>query len=307
MVGVTNPLRGIVDPAVNLSHSLNRSRIVWCLTRKLRYGGNALWDLMGGGRYFSLTSMGNSSNGWRPPTRPGADGDLLFDGSAGCLTVGLLSQSLVSLISPLCNIAGAFSLAAWAYCTNVSSGSPQIVSIYSVNSPNYAGIGLGLNISSGGFKTFCYTGNNVWTAPSGSPTTWSASTWYRVLVTCTSGGTLTFYLNGKPDGGTQSVTPPIANNAITNAAAQTFRIGSQPGSTAGNFWPGRIDDVSVWNRALSAAEVKADYDLSRRNYPGVLRMMPEDRETIYVPSAVAGTKFRRTLFDRTGSRGVQVA
>jgi len=38
----------------------------------------------------------------------------------------------------------------------------------------------------------------------------------------------------------------------------------------GGFLSGALDDVSVWNRALSATEVKADYDLSLLLYPDVL-------------------------------------
>lgn len=34
---------------------------------------------------------------------------------------------------------------------------------------------------------------------------------------------------------------------------------------------GKMDNISIWSRTLSASEVLADYNLSRQGYPGVLQ------------------------------------
>lgn len=79
--------------------------------------------------------------------------------------------------------------------------------------------------------------------------------WQHVAVVL-SGTLLTYYYNGVADG-TASLSPAI--NTISNYA----RIGKAiPGWDAGDglyLWKGAIDEVAVFNRTLSAAEVKSLY------------------------------------------------
>lgn len=53
----------------------------------------------------------------------------------------------------------------------------------------------------------------------------------------------------------------ISGSAITAATASGFHIAHAPSGTTGNehFFPGSIDDFRIYNRALSAAEVRALY------------------------------------------------
>ncbi len=85
-----------------------------------------------------------------------------------------------------------------------------------------------------------------------SNTSLTAGTWYHVVVVKSgdSGTNLTFYLNGQADGTASvgSVTVPSGNKTIgnwTESNAQTFN--------------GGIDEVHIYNRALSATEVAALY------------------------------------------------
>jgi hypothetical protein len=79
-----------------------------------------------------------------------------------------------------------------------------------------------------------------------SPTT---STWYHVAVT-RSGSTYTFYINGNSAGSLTNSTP------VPNASAN-LTIGWAEGS--GTFLDGRLDEVDIFARALSAGEILAIY------------------------------------------------
>jgi hypothetical protein len=82
-------------------------------------------------------------------------------------------------------------------------------------------------------------------------TTLSLNMWYHVAVVA-NGTSITFYVNGAPDG-TITGTWTNDNNVAINIGAMT----------AGTlyFFNGIIDDVRVYNRALSASEVQQLYGL----------------------------------------------
>jgi DNA-directed RNA polymerase subunit RPC12/RpoP len=74
----------------------------------------------------------------------------------------------------------------------------------------------------------------------------SANRWYHVVM-LRSDGVTKFYVNGIQTANTESSTP---------LAPTAFTIGS---ATRGRFFDGMIDDVRIYNRALSASEIQAIY------------------------------------------------
>jgi hypothetical protein len=98
---------------------------------------------------------------------------------------------------------------------------------------------LALYVAGGPFGT--YDGNGVFTLSSGL--------WYHVAATLTPTAAVG-YVNGVVD---RSVTGGTAN-----ISAGAFWIGGQNGYSGGTsrFFSGQMDDIAVWNRALSAAEIK---------------------------------------------------
>ena len=78
----------------------------------------------------------------------------------------------------------------------------------------------------------------------------STNHWYQ-LVMLRSSGVTSFYVNGvsTPDSTTTSPSTPTS-----------FRIGSENGL---RFFNGAIDDVRIYNRALSAAEIQALYNAEK--------------------------------------------
>ena len=85
-----------------------------------------------------------------------------------------------------------------------------------------------------------------------SNTARALNTWYHVAgVYDASGRTLTIYINGVLENGTLQGTVPTANlNAAVNA-----NIGRR---TGGYYFNGIIDEIRIYNRALSATEVQSD-------------------------------------------------
>ena len=77
-----------------------------------------------------------------------------------------------------------------------------------------------------------------------------ADNWYNVAITATYGGLLRLYVNGKEEG-----TTVIDPQSWTNS--DFYRIGGFAAFTSN--YNGLIDDVQVFNKALSAADIQAIY------------------------------------------------
>jgi hypothetical protein len=79
------------------------------------------------------------------------------------------------------------------------------------------------------------------------------NTWTHIAVTYTNagGGTLQFYVNG------QAVGTPTVGVGVINQTNNPLRIG---GNSVVNseFFQGMIDDVRIYNRARTAAQIQAD-------------------------------------------------
>lgn len=88
---------------------------------------------------------------------------------------------------------------------------------------------------------------------SGSGTfTLATNTWYHVVMTYDSVSGLTGYVNGQVD-------KNVAAAGSLNTAVRETQIGKDP--FAAPTWSGTIDDVRIYNRALSASEVNALYEM----------------------------------------------
>jgi hypothetical protein len=85
----------------------------------------------------------------------------------------------------------------------------------------------------------------------------SLSVWHHVAITYNlSGSTTSFYLDGIADGGGEM-------GAQNNSAAVDTIIGIDPRDLSGYNFDGQIDEVRVYNRALSAGEVTRLYTLTK--------------------------------------------
>ncbi len=121
------------------------------------------------------------------------------------------------------------------------------------------------NIISGGFSgqhafwlqasNKLYAGHNgAWSTVSGN-TTLSTNTWYFGAVTYSNTTGWKLYLNGREDGTSANTTTFVGN--------QEINIASYGG---GNNFIGRISNVQIYNRVLSATEIVQNYNATKKRY-----------------------------------------
>jgi len=96
-------------------------------------------------------------------------------------------------------------------------------------------------------KTLLFYAHGVGTIASYAWSSAVANTWYQVVVS-RSGTTLNMYING------QSVITPVTNS--TNFTQNGFALGYL---TTPNYLLGSLDDVRIYNRALTASEITTLY------------------------------------------------
>lgn len=237
------------DP-INRGHPLNRGRVAWWLTLPGAVGGGTWRDITNNKNTGVLTSMGNSSNGFRPTNRPGGWGGIQCDGTAGYISAG----------NVLGFTAEPFALAVWIRTADANPAFRAIV-------------GKGYLVSASGYGHYLDTAGHVgFQVRNGATVSGAISSaavndgkWHRVIGTRIAGVT-SLYVDG--------LLAATDSTAVTiGTDTQRFLIGARDSSGAGLFFLGSIDDVAIWNRALSPAEVLQDYNLSQRGYPGVLNRL----------------------------------
>lgn len=222
---------------------LNRGLVAWWLAMPHSgFRGQTWRDLVG--LSGKKTNHGTLTNGpaWQGPRgRTGGWGALSFDGSDDYVSCPVPHGLHGATAATVCG---------WALGTSPSfdEGSP-VVTYSGAGSENWPYLNGQLYTSV--LRTARVDGIAV---PSGV----SLGGWYHWCAT-TDGTTWTLYLNAR-----------VAGTAAAQATvtADQFHLSRDPGV---HYWGGYQDDVRAWTRALSAAEVRALYDLSRRGHPGLLR------------------------------------
>jgi hypothetical protein len=233
------------DP-VNRGHPLNAGRLAWWLVVPQFVGGTTWYDLMG--LYPATLSGFDATHGWQSIARQGGWGGLSYDGT---------NATAQAPAAAALSITGDITIAAWV---SVPSFSATTVALDKGNaSASNATYGFGW--TGAGVLNFVHSNNFV--ASSGY--TLASATWLRLFMARTvSNTTVTYYANGAQVGSASyGATVPVANS-------QTLGLGTEGNSDTHFRTALSLDDVSIWSRACSAAEARADYDLSRTGYPGVL-------------------------------------
>jgi len=187
--------------------------------------GNTAYDRSGNANNGTLT------NG---PTRAiGKIGQgLSFDGVA---RVDVGSDASLNILGPI-------TISAWIKTSSVAEDA--IFGAYNPSSP-YQGYGFEIGAVTAGKLGYWSGGNGAWVE---SNSTVNDGVWHHAVVTV-SGTTASFYKDGIVDG-----TP---TTQVPNTVSLVRAIGAVSGG--GGNWTGYIDDVRVYNRALSADEIKRLY------------------------------------------------
>src|SRR3989449_1738626 len=115
---------------------------------------------------------------------------------------------------------------------------------------------LGINPNQTLFFAWQTTGGSTWGTPSFNSASGTGliplNAWTHIAVV-RSGATLNFYINGKLDASVNA----MDTNAFRNGV-NTLRIGGQSPGAKNRFFNGIIDEVHIYNRALSQAEIQSD-------------------------------------------------
>lgn len=150
-----------------------------------------------------------------------------------------------------------FSFSAWAKCPTITS-THDVIAKY-LGSPTYEGIQFAIDASGGGngrlyfFLCNTYTGLNYIEVVSDAINL-KDGRWHHVAVTFngTTAAGVSLYLDGILQN--KTINKDTLNATVITTAP--FCIGGNPNNiSASSFFVGNIDEVSVYNKALTAAEV----------------------------------------------------
>jgi hypothetical protein len=97
-----------------------------------------------------------------------------------------------------------------------------------------------------------------------------ANQWYRIVATMTGATAGAVWVNGTP----QSLTASGMGGSTASYAGGTGTWVGRYRASTDLYANGVVADPSVWSLAFTDSDAAADYDLSRRNYPGVLNRLP---------------------------------
>ena len=200
------------------------------------YFGDTVWkDVSGNGRNGTLTSgpLFNTSN----------KGNILFDGTNDNIQLGAASIFLpTSAITINCwaktNVTGVYK----KLFVTVTSGTQSITGIYFSLGPSGSNIYLGVVTNNGDQSA-------------GSTTNPSTSLFSNFCGTY-DGANIKLYLNGVLIA-TKAQTGTIVNTGIARISGY---------DNGGEIWDGNISTFSIYNRALSAAEISQNYEATKTRF-----------------------------------------
>ena len=210
--------------------------LVLCLdaanTKSYPGSGTTWTDLSGRGNTGTLVNgVGYNS---------GNLGSLVFDGVDDYVTTGKV----------LVPITGQFHIEGWVYLNNTNTVK---LFVTQYNNPDDAGRFQCFFSSDGTIRMFDGAG----TMPGGAAS-YSANVWTYVAFQRDSSNLCNIFVNG-------TKATPGATDTTTLENTNTI-IGSRGSNQAGTWFNGRMSNVRIYNRALSATEVSQNYNALKSRY-----------------------------------------
>lgn len=199
------------------------------------FSGNAN-DASGNGNNGSVTSATLSTN-----RKNNNNSAYSFNGNLNYISMPQGSISNLNLTSNL-------SLSAWYNC-NINNV-PLIAFMDNVTGTGGYGLSIGVKAPN---KISFFTGNNTWYGTKSNNQI--DGNWHNLTITLNS-GSLIIYFDGVVDTSYNGVQPPISWNGL-----RTLGIGNSTNGLQlnGLYLNGKLDDIGIWNRALTQSEIMALY------------------------------------------------
>lgn len=163
------------------------------------------------------------------------DQSALFNGTSGYITMPT---------SGLPTGAGPWSLEAWVYVTAAPAGNAIVIQLGTATNDKQAQIGMIANTTT--------VTASLWSDDTAASSPISLNAWHQLVATY-DGATLKLYV----DAGTPLTKATTAGNLTYGMA--TIGASFVSGSYV-NFFGGRIDEVAIYNTALSATRITAHYN-----------------------------------------------
>lgn len=253
-----------VGRLVNWAHPLNRSLSRWyrVVPAPGWTGSKTHRDIVGcsarnPANHGTLTNYSPTGVAWSGHSHPGGHGTILYTSSSSHYTS----------IPTWAPGTGNFTVSCWF--RSASWGGSGTITPILANTTYGNAIGVYSNGTQRG--TGCRLNNSL-TADFGNYLT--TTIWFHLTVT-RSGTGITSYLNGKSVG-TQ-----------TNGQTCTFNtLANHNAASADPYWNGRINDVRLYLRSMSAAEAAWLYKESYAGYPNALNWL--EPAELLAPEAAAG-------------------
>jgi len=168
----------------------------------------------------------------------------------GALSFDGVNDIVQASETPLMDIDKALTIAAWVYLNNLNTFYFILDKSPSGTAPNnYPGnYEFRVAVTTGTLQLLHQTSQSTDLATYDSASPIKAGRWYHVAVTLVKGVSVKFYIDGAPAGNLpQSATFGILND-------EPIRIGGRKDSYS--FFNGTLDDVRIYNHALSDADIK---------------------------------------------------
>jgi hypothetical protein len=248
------PTLGTVDINVPMgTHYLNKYRRVWCKVIPQLYGGLVYYDLTYK-QPLSLSGMTDQTvSGWRRINRLGQFGCLQFDGVDDRAS-GLAGASMTNN----------YTLAATVYIDTTSN---KGCFIKAGDTNQGFGIGIGSsNYDSPGNDLIALIESVRWQTLKAAVGTG----WNRIVASISSGGAIVAYINGV------QVYSEASGTGANAPGSFNFYVGgytSTAGSTTPRYFRGLVDNAVLYNKVLTAADVKEDWRLEQVGFIDALNFV----------------------------------
>ena len=184
---------------------------------------------------------------------------LQFNGSSSYVQVPS------SLSTQLYDLEGDLSLSLWVQ-TNNSTRTEALISKYSAG-----GLGSGylLRTTSAGKAEMLFGAANIagGTDVATDVTSINDGNWHHLVAVIKMGASVTFYVDG-------ALSSTQAIQSMAGTASSWFQMGVNPWIPFGTYFTGSMDEVRIYNRALSASDVTALF-LAGSSQPPVITMQPQ--------------------------------
>lgn len=148
------------------------------------------------------------------------------------------------------NPTSTITLSAWFRANDIAG---QIIPPIVKKADASAGYSLEIDNTTSQLRFYVFVGGAWRSSPASAAI--ATGKWYHA-VGVYDGSNIRLYIDG------QEVSPPTSQTGSITAAINLFNIGRDPANTT-RLWDGLIDDVRIYNRALSADEVWKLYNSNR--------------------------------------------